>query len=728
MESLIIPLILLFLVAPITLSIVALAQVSSLRKELRQGRDPLRNPVDTSVHPKQTIKPAKPLPKKSPVPKKVRQEENVLSPSVRTKKPAPGLEFLMGGKVAAFAGIAILVTGIALLVGYAIQHSWIGAGTRVILGLLAGGMLVGFGHFVERKNEKLRLFARVLTGGGSALFYFTVFAAYGMYHLIGAFTAGAGLFASALAVFGLAMVYQSQSVGVLGVLGAFVTPFLIGGEMDAGIFPLVYVALINVPVILLGVRRKWQVLYNLAFMCTVIHYSVWLDWVGCKEWWVGLTFAVLFFAEYAALGLLKLRSEQKVTGRTADIIRLLFASLLLLCAIYWLLSDADMKEWVGFSFLLLALIHVALAWFAFKVLSRFNGEILAFLSGGLIFATLALPAQLDGEWVSIGWAIEGVVLAWFATRVRSRVLQSAAFLLGLIGIMKALLFDVSLYDCTPALFLNARFIVGLLSAALLGIQGKIAGHFPDKGTSSNWQDVMWWTGVLAAVVIFFADTFWTLGLNDAFSWLITSLILLAAGAALVLFAPPKSSVTILGSLLLLLVPAKILLLDTCFVLEFRLYRLPSFYNAVIWTQLVIVGIIILLFRAPTFSRKTRLIMPAPMFARILNILSLVAGIGVISIEILQQKRSWADMAVTIFWAVSALALILFGMKQKSSAHRYFGLALFGITTLKVLLVDSSELKGLERIAAFIGTGILLLALSFAYQKVSSWFLTERNAP
>ncbi|RKX44270.1 MAG: hypothetical protein DRP64_06865, partial [Verrucomicrobia bacterium] len=616
MESLI--LLALFIVfAPIVLSIVALVQVSKLRDELRR----LRNP------PPQTVSvPARPKPEVGPIPKPVPSPAPKAAPvPVVPKKPKAGLEFMMGGKAAAFAGIAILVMGIAFLVGYAIQHSWIGPGTRVVLGLLSGGLLVGVGHFVGRRDEKYILFARVLTGGGCALFYFTVFAAYAFYHLIGAVAAGIGLFASALAVFGLAMAYRAQSVAVLGVLGAFITPLLIGGDMDAGVFPLVYVALVNVPVILLGVHRKWQVLYNLAFVFTVVHYLVWLGWVSDSELWTGLAFAVVFFVEYAALGLLKLRCEQKVSGRTVDMVRLVLASLLLLGAVYWLFDDAGMNQWIGTAFLLLALGHVAVAYFAFKVLTRFNGEILSFLAGGLLFAALALPAQLDGAWVSLGWAIEGAVLAWFATRVQSRVLQAGAFLLGLIGMMKALLFDVSLYANTPPLFLNARFMVGLLSAALLGVQGKIAGRFPEEGGASRWQDALWWVGVMGAVLVFFADTFWTLGAGDAFSWLITSLMLLATGAAVVLIAPPKSSVTLLGSALLLLVPFKILLIDAFIGLEFVDYELTPFSNAVIWVQLIVIGIIILLLQPRILSRDIQFVFPAPTFSRLLNLLSLAAG-------------------------------------------------------------------------------------------------------
>jgi hypothetical protein len=287
--------------------------------------------------------------------------------------------------------------------------------------------------------------------------------------------------------------------------------------------------------------------------------------------------------------------------------------------------------------------------------------------------------------------------------------------------MKALLFDVLLYINTPNLFLNARFVVGLLSAVLLGVQGKIAGRFPDDSVSSRWQDAMWWAGVIGAVLIFFTDTFWTLGADNAFSWLVTSLMLLAIGATVVLFAPPRSSVILLGSVLLLLVPLKILVIDSAIGMNYGGHGLTPFGNAVIWVQLAVVGIIIGMLQPRLISRDVRFVMPKVTFARVLNIMALAAGIGVVSLEILRKNSDWADMAVTILWAVCALILILFGMKRFSAAHRYFGLVLFGLTTLKVLLVDSSGLKGLERIAAFMGTGILLLILSFAYQKASAYF-------
>ncbi len=731
-------LILVFFVGPILLAGIALTSANRTQDELKRLRDELQKPSgrerteapgrreenpalpSLKIELQPAPKPAEPPPPPAPTPPRPPVQE------VARPKPGRNMEFLMGGKAAAFAGIAVLVTGIVFLVGYAIQHAWIGPGARIVLGLLCGGALVGGGHVVELKDTRLRLLARVLTGGGSALFYFSVFAAYGIYHLIGPVGAGLGLFASALAVVGLAMAYRSQAVGVLGVLGAFITPLLIGGNMQAGAFPLVYVAVINVPVLLLGVRRRWQLLYNLAFVFTVFHFLAWLKWIAVCEVWVGLGFAVLYFAEYAALGLLKLRSEPQVGGRTADIVRLVLSSLLLLGSVTWLMDEAGANDWTGTALLILALVHTGLARIAFKILPRFTADLLTFLAGGLAFAALALPVQLDGGWVSLGWAIEGAALAWFAARVQSRPLQAGAFLLGLVSLLKALLFDIGLYEDAPRLFLNVRFAAGMLSAALLGVQGRFAGRF-SKDDAPAWQDALGCSGVVGALLIFFTDAFWTLGEKTSLSWLITSLMLLATGAASFLLAPRKSAVVRLGVVLILLVPAK-LLLDAIVGIElFRTEHAP-FLNIAIWLQLAMVAGMILVLQPRLARRIEEPRTHAAPLARLLNLMALGSGIGVTTIEILHSRSDWASTGVTILWSGCALALILFGMRRRVAAHRYFGLILFGLATFKVLIVDSAELRGLERIAAFIGTGLLLLILSFAYQKASAHFQALGEEP
>uniref|UniRef100_UPI003562650F DUF2339 domain-containing protein n=1 Tax=Pontiella sp. TaxID=2837462 RepID=UPI003562650F len=738
MEALLVFAIFIIVFAPIILSIVAIVKVSNLRSELSQLQRRLRNlqaetppparsaarppaPVQTPAQPKPL--PERPAPAPAPAaPPRPAPQPAAKPPAPQPPKPNMGVEFLMGGRAAAFIGIAILVIGIALLVGYAIQHAWLGPSARVLFGLVSGLVLVGLGHFVSRQDEKYVVFARVLTGGGSALFYFTVFAAFAFYHLIGAVLAGVGLFICAAAVFGLAMFYASQSVGILGVLGAFVTPLLIGGDLEAGLFPLVYIALINVPVILLGVRRQWQGLYNLAFVFTVIHSLIWMDRLSPGDFIPGLLFFILLYLQFAALGLLKLRNEQAVHGRTADLVRLALLSLFLPGMVYWLFAETG-RNGCGLAFALLGLLQFGVAALSHRILTRFSGETTAFISGGTFALAMALPVQFDGEWVSLGWGIQGAVLAWFALRVKSRTLQAGAFFLGLIAILKVLVFDVEAYDDPPALFLNARFAVGLISAALLAVQGKLAARQTDDAEPDAWIDLAWLIGTLSAVLFFFSDAFWIIGPDDPGSWLLTSAVLLAAGACLLLFAPKRKSLLILGAFFLAVMPLKLLLVDGLLAMENYRLQPDPFANRYIWFQLVMLSVHLLLVQPAAKKMSTRL--PGE-FPWIMNVAALVALLGLLSLEISRLDTDWAAMGITILWALSALALILYGMKRRTAPHRHFGLILFGLATLKVLVVDSSELDGLQRIGAFIGTGLLLLILAFAYQKASAFFQSLEN--
>ncbi|MFH0878104.1 MAG: DUF2339 domain-containing protein [Lentisphaerota bacterium] len=645
-------------------------------------------------------------------------------PSFKESASAPdhSFEMALGGKGASFIGIAVFIMGVVFFVGYAIQHQWIGPGLRVILGLLAGGLLVAGGYVAETRGKNLRILARALTGGGAALFYFSVFAAHGIYNLINAWGAGAGLVASAAAVLALAVVYNSQAVAVLGVLGAFIMPLLIGGDFSEGLFPLIFIAVVNVPVILLGLRRKWQWFYNLAFVFTVFFTAVWLDRETPAHWGTGLFFCLLFFGEFVMLGLLKLKSEAEVSGRALDIIRLGLASLFLMGALYWILTDAELKDWIGAVFLTAALLHVALARIGWTWMPRFKQEILAFLVAALSFATLALPAQLDGVWVSLGWALEGVVLAWFALRIQSPLLQTGAVLLGMLGLMKSLVYDISLYPETPRLFLNARFMVGMGSAALLGAQGWLHARIsvrqdnkPSAGQS--WLMCAAWISIL---VVLSVDTFTALDIDDPWPWLITSIGMIAVGF-LAIVLKGNRPVERLGFLLLGLLPLKLVIFDLPFSWDRYEDTYSAFGNSIFWLHLMMLLVILFWITRQTVAEEAG--SPAQLTTGpLITIFALLSGIVIISAELFRMPGPWGTPLVTLWWAICALALAITGLVRRRAYLRYVALFIFGATLLKVLIIDIEGVKGLQRIAAFMGVGLLLLILSFAYQKVAPMLL------
>ena len=76
-----------------------------------------------------------------------------------------------------------------------------------------------------------------------------------------------------------------------------------------------------------------------------------------------------------------------------------------------------------------------------------------------------------------------------------------------------------------------------------------------------------------------------------------------------------------------------------------------------------------------------------------------------------------EMMLSITWAVYATTLIVVGLQKRYAPIRYFGIAVFAVTIVKVFAVDLADLDRLYRVASIIGLGILLLVTAFLYQRL-----------
>ncbi len=75
-----------------------------------------------------------------------------------------------------------------------------------------------------------------------------------------------------------------------------------------------------------------------------------------------------------------------------------------------------------------------------------------------------------------------------------------------------------------------------------------------------------------------------------------------------------------------------------------------------------------------------------------------------------------DMTYSLGWGVFAFVMLLAGIMKKLPAARYGGLSLLVVTLLKLFLHDLWRLGGLYRIGSLIGLALLLLLVSFLYQR------------
>lgn len=78
------------------------------------------------------------------------------------------------------------------------------------------------------------------------------------------------------------------------------------------------------------------------------------------------------------------------------------------------------------------------------------------------------------------------------------------------------------------------------------------------------------------------------------------------------------------------------------------------------------------------------------------------------------------------WGVCAFVFMYLGLARKNRSYRVLSLALFALTLLKLFLYDIRGISEGGRIAAFITLGVLLLVISFMYQRIKRLLLVDSS--
>ncbi|HTE31171.1 MAG TPA: DUF2339 domain-containing protein, partial [Chryseolinea sp.] len=81
----------------------------------------------------------------------------------------------------------------------------------------------------------------------------------------------------------------------------------------------------------------------------------------------------------------------------------------------------------------------------------------------------------------------------------------------------------------------------------------------------------------------------------------------------------------------------------------------------------------------------------------------------------------------ILWGLTSFLLIFIGLKSKKKHLRIVSLSLFLLTLLKLFIMDIRGISEGGKIAAFISLGVLLLVVSFMYQRLKKLLLAEETS-
>ncbi len=91
----------------------------------------------------------------------------------------------------------------------------------------------------------------------------------------------------------------------------------------------------------------------------------------------------------------------------------------------------------------------------------------------------------------------------------------------------------------------------------------------------------------------------------------------------------------------------------------------------------------------------------------------------------REKARWVcQMSLSVTWGVYAIAMLAIGFWRKVRSLRLTALGLFGLTALKLVLIDMARVQEVYRIISFLVLGILMIGASYLYHRVEKHLATS----
>ena len=716
---------------------------------------------------------AQPLPKEELELENALQTEQVIpdivTPPIRehytaqAKKPTfferhPDMEKFIGENLVNKIGIAILVLAIGFFVKYAIDQNWIGAIGRVAIGILCGGILIGIAH---KMQSNYKSFSSVLAGGGIAVFYFTITLAHHQFKLFGAENGQTIAFVIMLVITTFAVIlsilYDKQELAVVALIGGFVAPFLVSNGSGNYVSLFIYLIVLNSGLLVIAYKKGWRLLNLLSFIFTIILFGSWLIALPYDaptgRYANGFLFAVIFYLLFFAINIAYNVSEKK-KFIASDFGILLANTALFFGAGIYCLNKMEATQYNGLFSGSMGLFNLIASYFLFRKQKMDNNILYLLIGITLTFISITAPLQLDGNYITLFWASEAVLLFWLYTKSKIKIIQYASLLVWCLMMISLFLDWINIYDAYEKemlnIIFNKIFITGLFSALatyLLFIISKkeIEENVETKLVISNSSVFR-----IAALVLLFIVGL--LEINHQFNSRtdtqnISTLysILYATSFVLVLIMLNekissislswKTTLIFLATVIVVYLIAEVI---TFFIQEDILLEHKNGKHFLAhWLSFVLICIC---FYKLIFSIKNNesffkeKLNPIVWIICIVIVTILSMEINFLSKQFLYSNtttlneisRVYIKTGLPILWGVCSFAFMWLGMRYKYRTLRIVSLSLFTLTLLKLFIFDIRNIPAAGKIAAFFCLGVLLLVVSFMYQRLKKIIIDDEK--
>jgi uncharacterized membrane protein len=670
------------------------------------------------------------------------QANSAKDKNAKPAKSNAALEDFIGGNLLNKIGIGILIIGIGIFVKYAIDQDWIGAVGRVMIGLLSGGILMGVAHWL-RKSYKA--FSSVLLGGGVAVNYFSIAIAYHQYQLLGQSAAFGIMCAITAATVFFSIAYNRQEIAILALLGSFATPFMVSNGSGNYVVLFSYLLVVNTGMMALSWFRDWKLVRWLAFGLTSLLFGGWIAVEAMKNGSSfpsgGLVFSVLFFLVFfvMTIGYRIRKQEQSDLG---TYLGLLGNSAFFYIASMAMLYFMDAQDYMGIFTALTGLFHFLFILPLRKFLKVGDHLQTMLVALTMSFVTLAIPIQLEGKVIPMFWAAEALILLGIYSRAKWSVLKVGSILVSMLSVV--MLGRTWMYAYLPnlgtesSIIFNGTFLTSVVVAA-----GLLLAHFfhQRQKEAADSKVLALFFQVAFLVTLYLGINFDVLNVMHPMDggmrlilwaaitggYLITTQIWMMAGKQMASFKA-LSGITAIFSLIWAAVQGSALNPARMAYRDGELWA--SFFPSHLFAFVLVIAALLFAFRMALKQTDTKSDIGKMILLGFCGIVVLNLSLELDNITAMMGIASRATHTVgyPILWGVSGFVMILVGLQKKHAVLRVAGLGLFALILLKLFAYDIWSVSAGGRIAAFISLGVLLLVISFMYQRLRRLISDDGEKP
>lgn len=627
-------------------------------------------------------------------------------------------------------GILILVVGMGLFVKYAIDKDWIDETFRTILGFAVGGVLL---FLAARLKDTYRTFSSLLAGGAFAVFYVTVAMAYHYYGLFSQTAAFVILVVLTVCMCGLAVGYNRRELATIALAGGFIAPFLVSDGTGSYLILFTYVIILDLGMFGLSLYKKWGELPVICFGFTwmvLAGYAVAtdLDWMEPHQLVHLIIYSVAFYLIFSLSAACIVRVNLRAVNQYLLGILALNNFVFLFFALWFLREMQLTTNYNGAFTLFVAGVNGALfCWI------RRKGEVFRFLWHTLlgltmVFVSITIPIQLHGTFITLFWATEMVVIFWFYRRFRLPLYEFFGVLLACLTFIS---FGMDIENIhanfdlltESRLFMNGTFATGMYTGIAFATS---AWLWERTGKNNGWLIA---AASLVVYISFIVDfKLYIYPLVKAVSYMEGFTAAVLAGMTAWLGRKRLPVARHVGKYMLVAGFSIFLFILFSYVIRWD-GGAEEVTRPLLWvTWIVLAGHIWEIGRLYYAEESVR----SKQSNRVICFLSFFSMVWLVvgTNNLLYQwgLTDEANAGFSVSLSLAGFILMALGMRLHLKVLRRVSLVTFGVVLVKLGLVDLWLLATIGKVIVFIILGVILLVLSFLYQKLKAVLFNDDSGP